>query len=87
MMEKTRHQEIERQILEVADASPVGAFYPDMRELAESLLEDGFSREELLEAFEHVRSELRERGREDQEDELLEVMDDLEGWSAPHSRI
>lgn len=86
MMQKTRHQEIERQILEVSEAARPGAFYADVRELAESLIAEGFTREELLEAFEHVRAELRERD-ESQEDELLEVMDDLEDWCAPHTRI
>ena len=49
MMQKTRHQEIERRILELSEAARPGAFYGDARELAESLLGEGFAREELLE--------------------------------------
>lgn len=87
MMEITRHQEIEQQVIELSKISRSGAFYPDARELAESLLEDGFTHEQLLDAFEHVRGDLRALNRADQEDELLEVMDDLEGWCSPHSQL
>jgi hypothetical protein len=87
MMEITQHQEIEQQVIELSKTSRSGAFYPDARELAKSLLEEGFTHEQLLEAFENVRGDLRALNREDQEDELLEVMDDLTGWSSSHSRL
>jgi len=51
------------------------------------LVVSGFSREELLDIFEQYREVLRQRGQEDQEDDLLDVMDQLAGWSAEHARI
>jgi hypothetical protein len=40
-----------------------------------------------LEGLEELRFELREEGREDAEDTVLDVMDFITGWSSPHMRI
>jgi hypothetical protein len=48
---------------------------------------DPDSREELLEALERIRLNLREKGRSDIEDIVLDVMDFVTGWSSPHMRV
>jgi hypothetical protein len=60
----------------------------ELRELvAEELRNDPDSREELLEALERIRLDLREEGRSDIEDIVLDVMDFVTGWSSPHMRV
>jgi hypothetical protein len=44
-------------------------------------------RQELLDALEGVRADLRSQGREADEDMVMEVMDCLVGWCSPHMRI
>ena len=88
-MELTRYKDVETALAELsAESSEApGTFYLRVREMACQLLEEGYEREELLEIFEHFRSVLRDKRRDQQEDELLDVMDQLAGWSSPHSRF
>lgn len=88
MMEKTRHNEVEMRLQELALESRPGAFLSEVRNLAVRLVQGGsYSREELLAIFEGYRTVLRDRGQEDLEDDLLDVMDQLDGWCAEHVRI
>jgi hypothetical protein len=50
-------------------------------------LSTGATREQLISTLEDVRAELRESGRDADEDKVLEVMDMLAGWSAPHMKL
>lgn len=52
-----------------------------------ALIGSGAESEDLLSELETFRVSLREQGREDDEDRVLEVMDFLVGWSSPHMRI
>lgn len=88
MMEKTRHQDLEMHLKKLSDSSRPGEFYLQVRGLVlDELKGERYTREELLEALEHFRSVLREREQEEQEDQLLDVMDQLDGWCAPHVRL
>lgn len=84
MTEKVRHYDIEKMIEGYVQESPPGAFMLNLRGLSQTLIEEGFSREELIEVYEHFRESLQERELEDLEDELLDVMSQLEGYCAPH---
>ena len=87
-MEKTRHDDVEMRLEELAQESPPGTFLPQVRELAFRLVQGGsYSREELIAIFERYRTVLQDRGQEDLEDDLLDVMDLLDGWCAEHARI
>ncbi len=87
-MEKTRHNEVEMKLEELALESRPGTFLPRVRELAFRLVRgSGYPREELIAIFEGYRTVLRDRGREDLEDDLLEVMDLLDGWCAEHAHL
>jgi hypothetical protein len=88
MMETTRHDDVEMRLEELAQESRPGTFLPQVRELAFRLVQGGrYSREELIAIFERYRTVLRDRGQEDLEDDLLDVMDLLDGWCAEHARI
>jgi hypothetical protein len=88
MMEKTRHNDVEMRLEELALESRPGTFLPQVRELAFRLVQGGsYSREELIAIFERYRTVLQDRGQEDLEDDLLDVMDLLDGWCAEHARI
>ena len=86
-MQGTRHTDIEMQLDMLSREARPGTFQLKVRQLARRLVVSGFSREELLDIFEQYREVLRQRGQEDQEDDLLDVMDQLAGWSAEHARI
>lgn len=87
MMEKTRHDDVEMRLEELALESRPGTFLSQVRNLAFRLVHGGYPREELLTIFERYRTVLRDRGQEDLEDDLLDVMDQLDGWCAEHVRI
>ena len=59
--------------------------------LSEAFAEDvnvrGDDREEVLSALEDLASELRNSGREEDEDTVVAVMQFLVGWCSPHVRI
>lgn len=81
------YQDIERRTLDLVDHERFGTLYLELRRLANRLRGEGYSREELVEAFERIRLTLRERDMEDAEDTLLEIMDELSDWCSPGSRI
>ncbi len=88
MMETTRHDDVEMRLEELALESRPGAFLPGVRNLAFRLVQGGgYTREELIAIFERYRRVLRDRGQEDLEDDLLDIMDQLDGWCAEHARI
>lgn len=87
-MEMTRHDDVEVRLEELSRESRPGTFLSEARNLALMLVQGGsYSREELLAIFERYRTVLRNRGQEDLEDDLLDVMDQLDGWCAEHVRI
>jgi hypothetical protein len=86
-METTRHDDVEMQLEELALESRPGTFLPQVRNLAVGLVKRGHPREELIAIFERYRTVLRDRGQEDLEDDLLDIMDQLDGWCAEHVRI
>lgn len=59
----------------------------ELRRLAQQLLDEGSTLEQLCHQFEHLRQELRAAGREDDEDAVMDVMDFLGGWCSPHMRL
>lgn len=86
-MEKTRHTDIEMQLEKLYREARPGTFLLEVRKLTRNLVGQGYRREDLLEDLEHYRFILRERGEEDREDDIVDVMDQLDGWCAEHARI
>jgi hypothetical protein len=58
-----------------------------LRQAVAHELEGGTSRENVLAQLEQLRADLRARGREDDEDVVLEVMDFVTGFCSPHMRL
>ncbi len=86
-MERTQHQDVEQRILELLDAKPPASLIFPLRDLAHEALVLGYPREQLIEDFERVCSQLREEGRDEQEDTVMDVLDFLYGWSASHMKL
>ena len=59
-----------------------------LSDVVRQLLKDSWrSREDGLAELEELRTYLQDQGRDADEDVVLEVMDFLTGWSAPHMSI
>jgi len=58
-----------------------------LRDFAREVLAEGYPRERLIEDFNHVHAELRQEGREEREDAVMEVMDFLYGWCSSHMKL
>jgi hypothetical protein len=58
-----------------------------LRRAAERELHAGRPREEMIARLEELRTRLRDGGREDDEDIVLEVLDFVTGWCSPHMRV
>ena len=86
-MERIQHQDVEQRIFELVDTKPPEGLVFPLRDLAHEALVQGYSRDQLIEDFERVRSELRNEGRDEQEDAVMDVMDFLYGWSASHMKL
>lgn len=56
----------------------------ELRVILRGLLADGHDRSSLVDDLNHMREALRLSGREDEENVVLDVMDFVDGWSAPH---
>jgi hypothetical protein len=86
-MEQRRHNEVEARLQELARMYEPGALMDALYDLSRELLDSGYPREALLADYKQLIFELRERGDEAREDDVLEVMDVLTGWCAPSARL
>jgi hypothetical protein len=59
----------------------------ELRSLVLRLHAEGFDQAAILERFENVRRQLREAGREKEEDAILDVMDLITGWCSPSMKL
>jgi hypothetical protein len=84
---KPRQNHGEYQLEGLARESQPGEFMLEVHDVAEQRLVGGESREELLHELEVYRGLLRDMGREDLEDDVLDVMDFITGWCAPSARL
>lgn len=67
----------------LASDDPLGG----LRRAAEHELQTGTSRKQVIAQLEELRGDLRKRGRGDDEDVVLEVLDFVTGWASPHARL
>jgi hypothetical protein len=58
-----------------------------LRSFAKELFSQGKDEAAVLAVFEQARQQLREAGRETDEDAVMEVMDFLVGWCSPHMKM
>lgn len=78
--EKAWPLEFERAL---ADDDPVES----LRQVVASAVRAGADRNTTQAQLDSLRAHLRQAGREDDEDTVLDVLDFLTGWSSPHKRI
>lgn len=86
-MEQRKHNEVEAKLHELARTHGPGELMDVLYDLSRELLDSGYPREALLEDFKHLIFELRERGDDEREDAVMEVLDVLTGWCAPSTRL
>ena len=58
-----------------------------LRLLVKKLQSEGLSNDSILQSFEQARQHLREQGREQDENVVMELMDFLVGWCSPHMKL
>jgi hypothetical protein len=58
-----------------------------LRALALALNAEGWRKADVLHLFESYQAQLRDSGREAEEDAVLDVLDFLTGWCSPHMKI
>jgi hypothetical protein len=58
-----------------------------LTELVRNLLAQSWERDRILTECESLRKELRQEGKEDEEDIVLELMDFLTGYCSPHMKL
>ena len=87
--ENTGHHSIEEELLELAGSDErFGLLAAEARYRAKKYLaSEEYSRDELLESYKSVIKTLYREERDDQAEELLEVMAELEGFCSPQARI
>jgi hypothetical protein len=78
---------VREQLLQLVYTVPSARLVFTLRDFAHEVLVQGYPREQLLDDFEAVRSELREDDEEAREDAVMDVMDFLYGWSSRHSKL
>ncbi len=59
----------------------------ELRDLSLHLLANGQTRDTILNLFERARQQLRQTGRETEEDAVMDAMDFLVGWCSPHMKL
>jgi len=82
-----RHEDFAEKLFELGDSTPPSRLMLPLWGLAKGALSAGYSRDELIDDFEALRARFEERGEEEGEDAVLEVMDFLHGWGSPHMKL
>ncbi len=87
-MPKQRQKDQVAALLEkLASSHEPGELADFLYEQSKELLADGYPREMLLDDMKNLVLYLRRTGQREQEDDVLEVVDVLNGWCAPSARI
>jgi len=86
-MKQRQHPTTVHPVEELAHDAKPGEFMLWVHDLSQQRLMAGQPREELLHDLKVFRSLLRDMGREDLEDDVLDVMDFVTGWCAPSARL
>jgi hypothetical protein len=79
--------DVQERLFELANKTPPASLVLPLWGLARGVLEAGYPREQLIEDFENLRAHFEHQGEEEREDAVLEAMDFLYGWCAPHMKL
>ena len=87
-MEQAKQPDVAERVADLALAEPYVRALLTIRGYAAGLLDTGYPREALYEDFERARGVLEGRGAPGgAEDAILDVMDFIVGFSAPHMKL
>ena len=85
-MERRPVDKVQAHLRHLAYSTPEGKLADALQDQVEQMARAGHTREALYEDLKHLALELRRDGRDDLEDNVLDVMDVLVGWCAPSAR-
>ncbi len=86
-MEQRRHNETAHRLHRLAYSKLAGGIADALHTEAEEMIRAGYPREVLYEDLKRLLLDLRREGRDDLEDEVMDVMDVLVGYCAPSARL
>ena len=86
-MQTVGHEDIVERIITTAREARPGEFYVKLREATHEFLAAKYTRGELIDLYEEAVAVLDGLDLEEQQEDLLEVMAELEGWCSPHARF
>ena len=87
MAQHRTSKKVQNELHHLAYSVPAGEVADVLQDWVEHMIDLGVSRDTLYENLKILALDLRREGREDLEDEVLEVMDVLSGWCAPSAQI
>jgi hypothetical protein len=83
----TANAQTVRQMLELLETTPPHRYMPRLRKYAREQLDAGYPNDQLYSDLRHLYRLVSERGDEELEDAIADVMDFLTGWCAPDARL
>jgi hypothetical protein len=82
-----RLEQLQLDLHHLAYSTPSEKIADTLQDKIEEMIHEGHSRENLYEALKRLALELRSDGRDDLEEEVMDVMDIIVGWCAPSARL
>lgn len=84
---QSKSDKVQAYLHHLAYSTPTGEVADTLQDQVKSMVRAGQSRDALYEELKRLALALRREGRDDLEDEVMEVMDVLVGWCAPSTRL
>jgi hypothetical protein len=75
------------EMLALLRETPPHRYLPRLRKYAREKLDAGYSNEQLYTDLRYLYRDVSERGNEELEEAITDVMDFLTGWCAPDARL
>jgi uncharacterized protein with von Willebrand factor type A (vWA) domain len=86
-MKQHRDDKVQASLHHLAYSTPAGELADALQDYVEQMVRAGSPRDALYEDLKRLVLELRRDGRDDLEDEVMEVMDVLVGYCAPSALL
>ncbi len=80
-------EETAQQMFDLLMATPPERYLPRLRKYAREKLDAGYDNAQLYSDLRYLYLDVSERGNEELEEAILDVMDFLTGWCAPDARL
>lgn len=86
-MERHRTDKNQEYLRHLAYSTTNERLADELQDKVSEMIRAGSSRDELYKDLKYLALQLRQDGRDDLEDEVMDVMDVLTGWCAPSARL